>query len=109
MIGAVVFMAVSSCSMHRIYTDSNSNAYVDLVCRMAVEPDSALKYIYQESTYYFDSEESLSVFQKNPEKFSRNRKSNTLMWLSNPGWLGPVMAEIMVIGMTSALLLRLNH
>ncbi len=50
----------------------NNDMARDPVCGAEVDRNTTLKYIYEDRVYYFDSEECMRVFQKNPERFIRN-------------------------------------
>jgi YHS domain-containing protein len=52
------------------YSQSDIMSLRDPVCGMKVNSVAALSLNYRGNTYYFDSEECLTVFQKNPEQFA---------------------------------------
>ncbi|WP_222430245.1 YHS domain-containing protein [Gillisia sp. Hel_I_86] len=101
---ATFVMVISSCSTHQRYPAPAQNIYNDPVCGEFVKSGSALTYQYQGSVYYFDSEECLAVFTKNPEKFTKTsyKRGNNHMGFSKWGWWVPVMiatmAVVMIIG-----------
>lgn len=47
-----------------------SKKHADPVCENSVDVNAALLYSNNDEMYYFNSEECLQVFKKNPEKFS---------------------------------------
>lgn len=118
-VGIIAFLLTSSNScmmMHNMsmpmedniekMDDSQMHALgIDPVCGMQTDTSAALVFNYEGNTYYFDSEECLKVFQKNPRKFSKknmtggkkqskNRSNRTLI-------IGGVaMAAMMAVMMT---------
>jgi YHS domain-containing protein len=104
---ASILLVTSSCSTNRMYTNSAPNSYTDPVCGVPLGPDAAIMQEYKGTTYYFDSEECLSVFNKNPKNFTkiRNRRNDTHMGFSKIGWWAPVMVATMAVVM----LVGLNH
>lgn len=108
---AGLFITLPSCTVNRVNNSSGTIKYIDPVCEERVNPDDALVYEYQGNTYYFKSEECLAVFKKNPGKFITppNQMRNRAMYGTHMGWWGPVMAGIMVVGMTVAMIIGTNH
>jgi hypothetical protein len=54
----------------------------------------------------------MSVFKKNPEKFAQGHRQytgNSGMHSMPMGWWGPILGVVMVIGMTAAMIIGLNH
>jgi YHS domain-containing protein len=104
---ASILVGTSSCSTNRMFTNSATNPYTDPVCGVPLEPDVAIMQEYKGTTYYFDSEECLSVFNKNPKNFTkiRNRPNGNHMGFSQIGWWAPVM----VATMAGVMLVGLNH
>lgn len=110
--GLVALMAVLlievSCSVSQ-HIALAPGQYIDPVCGIVVNEQSAIFYSYQGTFYYFDTEECLAVFKKNPNKFLDQppgiREGNT----THMGWWLPVTGGIMVVGMTLAMILGLNH
>ena len=101
----ILILVVSSCSTHRRISGTVSNNYNDPVCGSKVTPESSLKMKYGDTIYYFESDECLAVFQKNPERYVALRKPNKVKngdFLSHRGWWAPVMigtmAVLMLIG-----------
>jgi YHS domain-containing protein len=83
-VGYIVFILISSTScmtMHnmpmqtnnkterRINDHSDTVALSDPVCGIQLDMDTAISLVHEGNIYYFDTEECLNVFQKNPEKF----------------------------------------
>lgn len=59
------------------HSNSEMKMTKDLVCGMQVGTDTALTVDHEGNTYYFDSEECLKAFQKNPQQFlKREMKMN---------------------------------
>ncbi|AEL28262.1 YHS domain-containing protein [Cyclobacterium marinum DSM 745] len=58
----------TSCSVGHHHQTSKKHA--DPVCENSVDVNAALLYSNNDEMYYFNSEECLQVFKKNPEKFS---------------------------------------
>jgi YHS domain-containing protein len=104
---ATFAMVTSSCSTHQMYPAAAPTTYHDPVCGEQVELGSALSYQYQGTDYYFESEECLSVFSKNPEKFSKTRfgGGNNQMSFSKLGWWIPIMVATMAVVM----IVGVNH
>lgn len=98
---AGILLVASSCSTGRNYPRSAPNPYIDPVCGIQAEPEPHLIKDYNGITYYFDSEECLSVFNKNPENFAKtqNRRNSNHMGLSGIGWWAPVMVVTMAVVM----------
>ncbi|MEQ9261878.1 MAG: YHS domain-containing protein [Owenweeksia sp.] len=107
---ASLLLAQASCSASRMNANPGSAVYIDPVCGSTVKQDTKWYFSYEERIYYFESEECKLVFQKDPARFAQNQPGhNSHKGLGKLGWWGPVMAGIMVLGMTSAMILGLNH
>jgi YHS domain-containing protein len=114
---AVIAMGVSlsSCMMMMPghMSDSMSEAHnhdssvaKDPVCGKQVGKDSLFTYEYKVNTYYFDTEQCLSVFKNNPDHFlQKHDKSNHNNTWAKVGWLGGavVMTTMMVLMLTRLL------
>ena len=98
----ILILVISSCSTHRRVSGTVSSIYNDPVCGGQVAPESTLKMKYGGTIYYFESEECLAVFQKNPERYVALRKTNEVSnggFFSHRGWWVPVMIGTMVVVM----------
>jgi len=91
----------TSCSVGRHHQTSKKHA--DPVCENNVDVNAALQYLYNDEVYYFDSEECLQVFKKNPEKFSMAPGDRHGLFRGK--WWVPVMAGVMVVGMGTVMIL----
>lgn len=99
---AVMMLIVNtSCSVNRKHL--TSNMHTDPVCENSVDANTILQYPYNDVVFYFDSEECLQVFKKNPEKFSTSKKRQMHGAITNKWWV-PVMAGMMVIVMGAVML-----
>lgn len=114
-----IIILTSSCMMmHHMPMDNNTsgnknqhehgnsemNMTKDLVCGMQVDTNVALTHVYEENSYYFDSEECLKAFQKNPQQFIKremkmNEESNTGSMSKTAMWGGVAMGTIMIVMM----------
>jgi YHS domain-containing protein len=93
-----------SASMHEDHNANSSGAKIDPVCGKQVGEKEFLTYEYQKSTYYFDTEQCLSVFKSDPEHFLRKPEKETphKRW-AKVGWIGGsvVMVSMMVLMLTN--------
>jgi len=80
----------------------------DPVCEMQVDTSAALTFNYEDNTYYFDSQECLNVFQRNPEKFMKKHmksgegKSKKMM--NSAVMMGGVAMVVMMVIMIPVML-----
>ncbi len=108
LIGIVLMQ--TGCVGPRMYSQNNSQAYVDPVCGTTVEPGTDLKYEYEGRIYYFSSAECLAVFEKNPGRFAQEQnRHNGHMGMNRLGWWGPALGVVVVAGMVAAMLIGVNH
>ncbi|MHA6280882.1 YHS domain-containing protein [Salinimicrobium sp. CAU 1759] len=98
-------LTLTSCSSSRV--DLAQGQHMDPVCGIAVSEQSAINYKYMENTYYFDSEQCLTVFRKNPEKFQNTQKRRSTNGM-HMGW-APISGIVMVLGMTAAMIIGISH
>ena len=64
-------------SMQNGHHNDSSMAKIDPVCGKQVLDENSLTYEYQGNTYYFDTEQCLSVFKSNPDHFLQKQNKNT--------------------------------
>ncbi|MDP3913761.1 MAG: YHS domain-containing protein [Bacteroidota bacterium] len=87
-------------SMHKGHNHDSSDMKIDKVCGKEVGGKNSLTYEYQENTYYFDTEQCLSVFKSNPDHFLQKQDKDThkKTW-AKAGWIGGavVMTSMMVL------------
>ena len=108
LIGIVLMQA--ACAGPRMYSQNNSQAYIDPVCGNSVEATTDLKYEYEGRTYYFSSAECLAVFKQNPARFAQEQnRHNGHMGMNRLGWWGPALGVVMVAGMIAAMVIGVNH
>jgi|25BtaG_2_1085352.scaffolds.fasta_scaffold01368_2 YHS domain-containing protein len=106
LIWITALLTFTSCSSSRI--DLAQGQHVDPVCGVVVREKSAINFKYMENTHYFDSEECLTVFRKNPEKFHKSQqKRRSTNWVHMG--LAPVGGIVMVLGMTAAMIIGVSH
>jgi len=108
-----VSVASSSCMMlpHSNHHDGSYNGShmdmnpenIDIVCGERIDDRSELlNYQYDGSSYNFHSDECLSEFKHNPDKYIRkeNRKNsqfnNTMMWGAGIVVMGVIMAFMLI-------------
>lgn len=60
--------------MHNHHQNEGINN--DLVCGTEININEAVSYNYSGNMYYFDSDECMSVFQKNPDRFIKEYRVN---------------------------------
>jgi len=91
-------------SMHDSHNNGSSDAKIDKVCGKTVGPESSFTYEYEGTTYYFDTEQCLTVFKNNPDHFlqksaddSHKKNMKTTMWIGG----AIVMTAMMVVMMIS--------
>jgi YHS domain-containing protein len=107
----VLFLAVmmliinSSCMVNRKHM--TSKIHTDPVCENSTGANQELQYPYNDVVYYFDSEECLQVFKKNPERFSADKMHNQHGFLNGKWWV-PVMVGMMVVGMGAVMIFNDN-
>ena len=109
---ALLSFSLSSCMMmmpaHMSDMDHSNNtsseARIDKVCGKTVGPESTFTYDYSGTTYYFDTEQCLTVFKNNPDHFlqkspddSHKKNMKTTMWIGG----AIVMTAMMVVMMIS--------
>lgn len=111
---ALLTFSLSSCmmmmpvhmsdSMHDSHNNESSDAKIDKVCGKTVGPESSFTYQYAETTYYFDTEQCLTVFKNNPDHFmqksvddSHKKNMKSTMWIGG----AIVMTAMMVFMMIS--------
>ena len=110
-----VYLALMSLLLTQVSCSSSQHIalaagqHMDPTCGIVVNEHTAISYSYQGSIYYFDTEECLSVFKKNPNKFIKDSRGNWNVNASHMGWWLPATGGIMVVGMTLAMILGLNH
>ncbi len=79
--------------------NASSDARIDKVCGKNVAPESSFTYEYWGTTYYFDTQQCLTVFKNNPEHFlpADHNKSHKNNW-HTAAWIGGavVMTAMMV-------------
>jgi YHS domain-containing protein len=106
LIWITALLTFTSCSSSRI--DLAQGQHVDPVCGIVVSEQSAINYNYMENTYYFDSEQCLTVFRKNPEKFQNTQQKRRSTNGMHMGW-APISGIVMVLGMTAAMIVGISH
>jgi YHS domain-containing protein len=106
----VIGLSLSSCMMMmpghmsapmpETHNHDSSIVKNDPVCGKQVEEGSSFTYEYHGYTYYFDTEQCLSVFKSNPDHFMQKPMNDThkKTW-TKVGWIGGavVMTTMMVI------------
>ncbi len=102
---------MASCATGRMPSSTAHDKYTDPVCGMKVDTGTQYQSTYEGTTFYFDSEECLQVFNRNPGKFTQGTNATSRKGMGNGhmGLWGPVMGAIMVLGMTVAMIIGLNH
>lgn len=91
-------------SMHDSHNNGSSDAKIDKVCGKSVGPESSFTYEYWGTTYYFDSQQCLTVFKNNPEHFlpANHYDSHKSDW-HKAAWIGgAVVMSAMMIAMMIA-------
>lgn len=91
-------------SMHEDHNSNSSGTKIDLVCGKQVGEKDSLAYEYQKNTYYFDTEQCLSVFKSNPDHFvQKQHKKTPRTTLNTIGWIGGgvAMTALMILMMSS--------
>jgi YHS domain-containing protein len=90
-------MAVSTREGHNA---NNSGAKIDPVCGKQVGENESLTYEYKKNTYYFDTEQCLSVFKSDPEHFLQMPKKETphTRW-AKVGWIGGGVVMVTMMGL----------
>jgi YHS domain-containing protein len=87
-------------SMSESHNHDSLTVKIDPVCGKQVGKDSLFTYEYKANTYYFDTEQCLSVFKSNPDHFMQKPMNDThkKTW-TKVGWIGGavVMTTMMVI------------
>ena len=85
----------------------NVEGFTDPVCGLQVDRDTAITLNHEGSIYYFDSEECLTVFQKNPEQFIKrdmkisnenNKKKMSGAVMMGVAAMAAMMILMMVVG-----------
>ena len=83
---------------------SGYDAKIDKVCGKTIGAESSFTYEYVGTTYYFDSEQCLTVFKNNPDHFlqksaddAHSKNMKTTMWIGG----AIVMTAMMVFMMIS--------
>ncbi|MEB2787194.1 YHS domain-containing protein [Algoriphagus persicinus] len=104
-------MTMVSCATGRMPSSTAIDKYSDPVCGMKADTGTQYQSTYEGTTFYFDSEECLQVFNRNPGKFAQGTNATRRMGMGNGhmGSWGLVMGGIMVVGMTVAMIIGLNH
>ena len=93
-----------SASMHEGHNHEHSTAKVDPVCGKDVDNSSNFTFEYQGNNYYFESEQCLTVFQKDPDHFvQKQHKDRHRKTMTTVGWIGGgvVMTALMILMMSS--------
>jgi len=93
-----------SASMHEDHNSNSSDTKIDPVCGKQVGEKDSLTYEYQKNTYYFDTEQCLSVFKSNPDHFVQlQHKKTPKKTLTTIGWVGGgvAMTALMILMMSS--------
>ena len=118
-------LSTSCATMHNMGMPMNDNmkmmdnsqpdtlGITDPVCETRVDTSTALAFNYEGNTLYFDSEECLNVFQRNPEKFMKGHM-NSDEEKSKKGVKGAVMMGgaammVMMVIMIPVMLLGVGH
>lgn len=105
---ALTSLLGSCMMMHPMGMDHNQHkkdVFTDPVCGMQTDTSVALTFKYEAKIYYFDAEECLKVFQKNPQQFIKKENNNT--HLSNAAvWGGATLMGVMMIAMMTILFTR---
>lgn len=86
------------------HSNSEMKMTKDLVCGMQVGTNTTLTFNHEGNTYYFDSEECLESFQKNPQQFVKREmkmnKENNKVSMSNAAiWGGVAMGAMIIVMM----------
>ncbi len=104
-------MTMASCATGRMPSSTAIDKYSDPVCGMKADIGTPYQSTYEGTTFYFDSEECLQVFNRNPGKFAQGTNATRRMGMGDGhmGSWGLVMGGIMVVGMTVAMIIGLNH
>lgn len=100
-LAVTILIVNTSCSVNQKHLTTKT--YRDPVCENSVDANTTIQYTYDDVVYYFDSEECLQVFKKNPAKFSTSKKRQMHRAITNKWWV-PVMAGMMVVGMGAVML-----
>ncbi len=80
----------------------NQNGVFTAICGNKIDTLEALKYDYNNQSYYFDSYEYLMVFKKNPEKFiSKDLSPNENNQQMSNKFVGLVALSYLIVLMTS--------
>ena len=87
------------------HSNSEMKMTKDLVCGMQVGTNTAWTFDHEGNTYYFDSEECLKVFQKDPQQFVKsevkmNKENNKGNVSKAAIWGGVAMVTMMIVMMT---------
>jgi len=84
--------------------NTSSDARIDKVCGKTVGPESTFTYEYSGTTYYFDTEQCLTVFKNNPDHFlqksaddSHKKNMKTTMWIGGAIVMSAMMIAMMII------------
>jgi|AntRauTorckE6833_2_1112554.scaffolds.fasta_scaffold04756_3 YHS domain-containing protein len=104
-------ITMASCGAGRVPYSTAHDKFTDPVCGMKADAETQYQSIYEGTTFYFDSEECFQVFNRNPGKFAQGTNATRRMGMGNShmGFWWPVMGGMMVVGMTVAMILGLNH
>lgn len=86
--------------MHEDHNVNSSDTKTDPVCGKQVGENESLTYEYQKNTYYFDTEQCLSVFKSDPEHFLRKQEKETphKRW-AKVGWIGGGVVMVTMMGL----------
>lgn len=91
-------------SMHVDHNNANPDITVDKVCGKNVGKDSSFTYEYVGTTYYFDTEQCLTVFKNNPDHFlqksadsAHKKNMKTTMWIGGAIVMSAMMITMMII------------
>lgn len=83
--------------------NASSDARIDKVCGKNVGEESNFTYEYWGTTYYFDTQQCLTVFKNNPEHFlpanhNDNHKNNwhTVAWIGGAVVMSAMMVAMMI-------------
>lgn len=108
---ALLSFSMSSCMMmmpaHMSDMDHSNNASpdarIDKVCGKTVGPESSFTYEYWGTTYYFDTQQCLTVFKNNPEHFlpanhndSHKKNWHTAAWIGGAVVMSAMMIAMMI-------------
>ena len=94
-------------------SQSDAMDLIDPVCGMQVDVDNTFTLSYEGTAYYFDSEECLKVFQKNPEKFlkkdMKTGKEKSKKQMNGAVMMGGAAMVAMMVVMITLMLVGGGH